>query len=77
MSEHEKLAFELLNTSEDEPFQAFVLLRAICVSKRQKGITREEMNLIYKNYALLLAERKVMQEYKKRLEVINNFVGLR
>lgn len=76
MSEHEKIDLDLLKIDEDEPFHAFLILRAIMISKKKKQVTSEEINLIYKNYVFLLIERKQMQEYKKRLEAVNNFVGL-
>lgn len=76
MDEHEAMALQMLKIDDDEPFQVFVILRAIMVSKKKIGVTREEITLIYKNYAKLLAERKQLEVYKKRLEEINHFVGL-
>jgi len=67
---------ELLHNQEDEAFIGFMVLKAIYLSKKKKEIRKEEIYFIYKNYARLLAERKKMLDYKKRLEALNGFMGL-
>jgi|GEM_PF-3472647 predicted hydrocarbon binding protein len=68
---------EVLHTTEDETFVAFMIIRSIYFEKKKKRISNEEIYFVYKNYARLLAERKQMLGYKERLETLNNFMGLR
>jgi predicted hydrocarbon binding protein len=68
---------EILHTTEDETFVAFMIIRSIYFEKKKKRISNEEIYFVYKNYARLLAERKQMLGYKERLETLNNFMGLR
>jgi len=56
-------------------FLAYIVLKDMC-SKRKKP-KKEDLNFIFQNYSFLLAERKNVVEYEKKLKAINNFMGLR